>query len=299
MELHPLISVLVPSYNHDRYVRKCLDSIRDQDYPNFEIVLCDDGSTDKTLSTAWLWKKENPDVSFRIYSHENAGVCKTLNRLVRLAEGDYISLCASDDFLHKNSLSERYDILRMSGKMAVVSDSFTVDSADRVLNDSSLSKLYRASVKRLKHDIVSECIYNWAITGPGLLVNKKIYSLVGMYNESLISEDRDFYLRILAIDELVFLDIPLAYYRVHQTNSSIGDVKKRLKISESIAKANVINANSFSKLRCLFLSSHKVDLLLIKSLGYGKFCFLLLYIFRVLRYILVNSPRFMIDKFKS
>ncbi|GHW27470.1 putative Glycosyltransferase involved in cell wall biogenesis [Vibrio cholerae] len=296
MDSLPLISVLVPSYNHDRYLRKCLDSIRDQDYPNFEIVLCDDGSTDKTLSTARLWKKENPSVAFRIYSHENAGVCKTLNRLVQLAKGDYISICASDDFLHRKSLSERYSMIRLSGKMAVVSDSFTVDSSGRVLNDSSLSKLYRASLERLKTNIIGECIYNWAITGPGLLVNKKIYSLVGMYNESLISEDRDFYLRILAIDELVFLDIPLAYYRVHQTNSSIGDITKRVRISESIAKANVINAHSFSKLRYIFLVSHKVDLFLIRTFGYKKFSFLLLYIFRVFRYMLINVPRFMLDK---
>ncbi len=79
----PLVSVIVPAYNHEAYLSQALDSIRDEGYPNTEIVLLDDGSTDHTWDVAVGWQKQNAGRSLMTARHQpNAGLTVTLNRLL-------------------------------------------------------------------------------------------------------------------------------------------------------------------------------------------------------------------------
>lgn len=95
----PLVSVIIPAYNHDRYIAECIQSIIDQTYANIELLIIDDGSTDRT------WEKlqdlkEKCEKRFRrvvMERQKNQGTCITLNRLLSLAQGKYIYDIASDD----------------------------------------------------------------------------------------------------------------------------------------------------------------------------------------------------------
>lgn len=101
MNANPLISVLIPAYNHEKYVGDCVRSIIAQDYPRMELLIVDDGSSDGTWKEVQRLAEEarNSDKFERveIATQENRGTCETLNRLLGMARGDVIADIASDD----------------------------------------------------------------------------------------------------------------------------------------------------------------------------------------------------------
>lgn len=97
-----MVSVLVPVYNVEKYISKCLDSILNQTYTDLEIILVNDGSKDSSLAIANLYAEKYPCI--HIYSYENSGISATRNRLLSLAHGEYILFVDSDDYISKNMI---------------------------------------------------------------------------------------------------------------------------------------------------------------------------------------------------
>ncbi len=104
----PLVTIIVPAYNHDKYIEKCIDSIIEQTYQNIEIIIINDGSTDKTIDKIVSYAHHEKVV---VIDQENKGLCKTLNVGLSLAKGDYISILASDDYLIANKLEKQVEFL--------------------------------------------------------------------------------------------------------------------------------------------------------------------------------------------
>lgn len=102
------ISVIVPIYNVEKYLKKCLDSIINQDEPNIEIILIDDKSTDKSLEIAREYEKNNSNVKLFCNS-KNSGLSFTRNRGLEESTGDYISFIDSDDFIPQNFYSSLFN----------------------------------------------------------------------------------------------------------------------------------------------------------------------------------------------
>lgn len=100
-----LISVIIPVYNAEKYLKTCLDSIINQTYKNIEIVCVDDGSTDHSLELLRLYEKK--DTRIKVYTQKNAGPSAARNRALEVVKGDYISFVDADDFLQENA----YEIL--------------------------------------------------------------------------------------------------------------------------------------------------------------------------------------------
>ena len=116
----PLVSVLIPLYNHEKYVADCIDSIVGQDYQNIEIVLVDDASTDHGLRVA-KDKLASCRVAHTILENAvNAGICATLNRAVQVAHGQYACMIASDDLLAMGRIKRHVQILEECINPAIV-----------------------------------------------------------------------------------------------------------------------------------------------------------------------------------
>src|SRR6266508_3803591 len=93
----PLVTVFVGSYNQSRFVEECLDSVRHQTYPNLQIIIFDDCSKDNSVAVIDTWlKRHRLDWQFIPHSR-NIGICASLNEVLRLARGKYISMVAADD----------------------------------------------------------------------------------------------------------------------------------------------------------------------------------------------------------
>lgn len=101
MQTKPLISVIMPAYNHERYVEAAVRSVLEQDWPRVELIVIDDGSKDKTWEVLCKLRTECEAKLERVVmqTQENCGTCVTLNRLLDLARGEYACWVASDDML--------------------------------------------------------------------------------------------------------------------------------------------------------------------------------------------------------
>lgn len=281
--MQPLVSILIPVYNHAQYIEECLNAIPALNYPNIEVLICDDGSKDNSYAMAENWIQQHPGIKAKLFRQENQGVCKTLNRLIRESSGEYITLCASDDVLAKDGIAQRVKLLEAdSTKLACIGDAVVINELSFVTSQSAMKTLYNASYDKLQTDIVRELVMRWSIVGPTLLVRRSAYDIVGMYDESLLVEDREFYLRLLSINALMFCPHIVAAYRIHQSNISRKSIKARLVVLKQVAKSNVKHYRRFRGLNRLFLASHRIDLGIL-GIGKNRPCYYLLQVFRLVR----------------
>ena len=240
----PTVSVLIPAYNHAAYIGACLDSVAAQDYPILEIVLIDDGSTDATFEMAQAWQQAHPDLPFelRIGRQNHRGISATANRLIQAARGEILVPLASDDLLLSAGIGLRVEALQRNPQWwAVFADCQVIDETGRLLRESGVRDLYGGSKKALASDALRtmEMILNWAVPGPVLAVRRCAYDPyvgVGLYDETLLVEDYDFYLRLLACGRLGFVDHPVAAYRVHTANTWNAPAPVRIELVRALAR---------------------------------------------------------------
>lgn len=288
---NPLVSVIVPVYNHQQYIVECLDSILEQSYKNIEVIIIDDGSIDDSVKVINEYISDKQLNIFKLYTQSNQGVCKTLNRGVTLAKGDFITICASDDILVSDSISARLDYLvNNEDLLGVIGDALLIDSDSNIVDSSAMQKLYRANYNRLVHNIVYEQVLNWSVVGPTFMCKKCLYDVIGLYDEKLLVEDRDFYLRLLAINKLGFIEKSVAGYRIHLNNTSRKSIKSIANILNQVAISNINHAEKFKGILNIFLKSHKIDLYLLK----GEFNYVRFYILFCVRAFRKLSARFIL-----
>ncbi|PTL32775.1 hypothetical protein C7120_10825 [Prevotella sp. oral taxon 376] len=106
---HPLISIIVPIYNVEQYIHFCLDSLKNQTYPNLEIFLIDDGSTDNSGKICDSYSLS--DSRFHIIHQENKGVSEARNTGLRRACGEYIYFVDGDDFIIPTAIEVLYNAI--------------------------------------------------------------------------------------------------------------------------------------------------------------------------------------------
>ncbi|HEV7122105.1 MAG TPA: glycosyltransferase [Rhodanobacter sp.] len=219
----PLVSVLIPAFNHERFVRRCLDSVLEDPYPAKELMIIDDGSTDSTAERIADWVAMHcMDLPIEYVRRENRGIAATLNELAVRANGEFLRPGASDDYLLPGGLDAqvRY-LLAHPGKGAVIGDSVVVDEYGNMMHDSGMRVLH--GNKRLYQSddgIRRAIISHWAIGGPVALMRRSALDTVDRWSEGLRIEDWDLFLRLAACDALGFIDVSVCAYRLHRTNLS-------------------------------------------------------------------------------
>jgi len=271
-----LISVIVPVYNHEKYVVACLNSVRDSDYKNIELIIIDDGSTDKSSEVIASWLEANKQFFQRtVFERQaNAGVCRTANRLVGLSSGDIIIPLASDDALLPTGISRRVEFLQDHPHLlAVFADAAMIDVSGNILCRELEKNLYRGNKRALADPrfIVSELILKWSVPGPVFAAWRRAFDPVqgvGLYDESLLAEDRDFYLRLLSRHALGYIPDEVALYR-HAEQSLCHDPEKTVTVRKSIVKAEENACKSLRGRERLFMKlvilRNKADILHIRS----------------------------------
>lgn len=131
----PLVSVCIPAYNHERYVGECLEALLAQSYPNMELLVVNDGSTDGTWEVLNTFRERCEQRFKRVVfrTQENQGTCKTVNALFREARGDYIAICASDDKFLPGAIQAEADFLSAHPETGLVfGTNLIMDSDSRI-----------------------------------------------------------------------------------------------------------------------------------------------------------------------
>ena len=109
MRREKLISVIIPAYGVEKYIRQCLESLINQSYENLEIIVINDGTKDRSAEIAKEYARK--DCRIKVYDYENGGVSVARNRGLELAQGDYISFVDGDDWLHPDFYKKLSDAL--------------------------------------------------------------------------------------------------------------------------------------------------------------------------------------------
>ncbi len=209
----PLVSVIVPCYNHEAFVAECILSVLNQSYPNLQLIVIDDGSKDKSVAIIRNLQKTNP---FIFEHQQNMGLSATLNKAIsQYASGKYIAIIASDDVWHIDKIKlqvefmEQHPDFGMCCTKAVFIDEHSAITG--VLNPKLFTRKYGFNEIALGKSFVP------ALTA---MVKREVYDSVGLFDTALLIEDLDMWLRIADKYPVGFVNIVTAYYRQHSTNTS-------------------------------------------------------------------------------
>ena len=137
MENAPLISVIVPIYNAERYIKRCLDSIQAQTFQNFEVIMINDGSQD---SSADIAEEYTADPRFKLFHQDNRGVGYARNRGLEVARGEYLAFVDSDDAVVPEHLEKLYTAAAENDADIVCCSYFCCDDEGGRLRSSKITK---------------------------------------------------------------------------------------------------------------------------------------------------------------
>ena len=154
MEAQPLITVIVPVYNVEKYLRRCLDSIIRQTYQNLEILCIDDGSIDNSGEICEQYAAR--DARIKVIHQENQGLSTARNRGLDTATGEYIAFVDSDDYIAADVLEQLYQSAVSSDATCVICGYNCVDSNGSILSTYSVHSVQQYSgVESLRAPLLS------------------------------------------------------------------------------------------------------------------------------------------------
>jgi alpha-1,3-rhamnosyltransferase len=236
-----LVSVIIPAYNHERYVQETIQSVIDQTYPCLELIITNDGSVDRTHEKieAMLPLCEESLARVEYINKLNEGVVRSLNTCLSKARGKYVYFISSDDVADSNAIAELCGFLKQHRDYGLaVGDSVFMDEngetcfwghAKSIVYDKAKARSctqaehYRR--KRADVDFYGESFgaYTSLLLGNyipnGFLIRKDIIDEVGGYSEQAPLEDMYLMLQISKVSKMKFLGTVLFKYRWHLSNT--------------------------------------------------------------------------------
>ena len=255
MNTSDLISVIIPAYNHERYVEECIRSIMAQTYQNIELIVIDDGSKDGTFAKMLELKPECEKRFARVVmeTQENQGRCLSLNRLADLSFGNYLFLTASDDVLKPSCAEKLHTFLSNNPDyiLAVGDDEIINAGSERIYwgknreivpENKALYKTFGEDMHLNEPDNKHPDFGNYAdlLKGNylpnGYLVRRSAYFEAGKYNPNVLLEDWYRNLQLSKQGKFKYIPEILYSYRWHGKNtiSSPDFQKKALEIYRQI-----------------------------------------------------------------
>ncbi|MCV2881844.1 glycosyltransferase family 2 protein [Actibacterium sp. XHP0104] len=219
----PKVSVIIPAYNAQRYLRPAVDSVLAQGFADFECIAIDDGSTDGTLDI--LNEMAARDARLRVVSRPNKGLIATLNEGLDLAQGDYIARMDADDICTPDRFAKQVAFLDAHpGHAAVGMQAMLIDDADRRICVLPLPQDH-AGIDAMGLETKA------GLWHPSTMIRAEAAREIGGYRPDYVhAEDVDFWLRLAEVGQLANLPDVGLYYRMH--TESIGNSKRdRQKLS--------------------------------------------------------------------
>jgi glycosyltransferase involved in cell wall biosynthesis len=205
----PLVTIVTSTYGHEKYLRKTIESVLNQDYPNIEYIVINDGSPDgteeilKSYGTRFHWETQ-----------KNMGEVPTLNRAIAMAKGDLIGKLSSDDYLYPTCVSEIVDRFVNDPELIVVYTDFDIVDENDFLIETMVKPDFDGVLAVRDH---------LCLPGTGTLFRKEIFEKIGgFYTNFRILFDMDFWWHASLRGKIIRLPATLSAYRQHGTSQSQG-----------------------------------------------------------------------------
>lgn len=236
----PLISVVIPVYNGEKTIQETIESVTNQTFRDFELIVIDDGSQDSTLNIV----KRIPDSRLKVFSFPNAGLAASRNRGIKLACGDYISFIDADDLWTPDKLEAQLQALQ-THPQAAVAYSWT----DCIDESGQFSR--RGNHITIQGNVYAQLLLTDFIeNGSNLLIRSQAFEMVGYFDESLpAAEDWDMWLRLAANYEFVVVPSPQVLYRLSATSMSANVVRQEAACLRVIEQAFAQAPDSLQQLK--------------------------------------------------
>ena len=236
---NPLVSICIPTYNGDKYLVECLESCINQSFKNYEIIICDDGSSDKSISILEEYANKFPFIKF-IKNEKNLGLVGNWNKCMDLSSGTWIKFVFQDDYITHDCLEKFVNQITDSTQLIVCKRHFilpTNASSDfvnyysnevRTLENTSNFKGEVFSPELISKIAVENICLNF-IGEPSLIFFKKsVIREIGLFNNNLKQIcDLEFALRIATKHGLTYLPEKLCAFRIHQDSTTSTNVTNK------------------------------------------------------------------------
>jgi glycosyltransferase involved in cell wall biosynthesis len=222
-ENSPRVSVIIPLYNQKKYIGEAIDSVLNQTYPDIEIIVVNDGSTDDPFPELEKYRND-----ILLINQENRGLAGARNTAIKNSSGEYIQLLDADDFLHENKI-------RLQLEFSVNKDEM-ISYCEVVQYDSDSGQTALRYIGETKDIFMG--LYNFWLPYPvpvhSLLIKKDIFNRFGLFDEELKAcEDRYFFSKLAAAGvNFTYFPFVGGHRRLHKSNMN----KNRLHIVENTIK---------------------------------------------------------------
>ena len=253
------VSIVIPVYNVERYLRECLDSIASQSYPEFEAILVDDGSTDTSGIICDEYARN--DARFKVIHQSNAGSANAKNAGLEQVRGDYVAFVDSDDYVEPNWLECMVNALERNFADLVECD-FRKEYVDR--SEAANSDNYQAGTFTAE-EYLAQYLNNWTCS---LFCNKllkaELTNGVRFRKERRCIDDEFYTYKVVSgADRIVRIHEQLYHYR-QRLSSVVSSEKNRLQITDDALEVLIERyewvSSRFPKLRKVYLR-HDVDIM--------------------------------------
>ena len=215
----PTISIILPTFNGSAFIQKAISSCLDQTFPNFELIIVDDGSTDDTSAKIKAFKDDRIRV---IHSEQNQGHIAALNTGFALSRGEFLTWTSDDNYYSQDALEVMVQELNKN------SDTDFVYTRYQVI-DSNGNNMKLGRSENPDYLDVDNCV------GGCFLYTRKVYEAIGNFNpDAFLAEDYEYWLRVRNKFQMKKMDAVLYFYREHP--KSLTGVHREEKVQEQVQK---------------------------------------------------------------
>ena len=229
------VSVVIPLYNHAAFLRAAVESVLRQSRPPEEIIVIDDGSTDRSPQIAESLARAHP--SIRFWSRENRGAHATINEGVRASTGSLVAILNSDDLFHRERIARALAAFEIEPAAAAFASGLSfIDGRGASIGNAWFDEAL--AFHRKTGDLgVSLVNANFVMTTSNLVVRRGLFDALGGFADFRYAHDLDFLLRAVAAKKRILIaPRPLVSYRMHG-NNTISESHRKVKAEWALAAA--------------------------------------------------------------
>ncbi len=206
------VSVIMSAYNAEQFIAQAVDSILAQSFGDFELIIINDGSADRTKSIIEQYVQQ--DSRIVLLDQENTGLTKALNNGIKIARGNYIARMDADDIAEPDRLERQYQFMEKNSEYALCgSRAWFIDENNK--------KLFKKELPITNDSIKKKLLFNNQFVHSSLFIRKSILDEMGFYNEDFKkSQDYELVLRFASKYQIANLEDCLVLWRVNSKSIS-------------------------------------------------------------------------------
>lgn len=213
------ISVIIPAYNAEKYLEQCVESVQSQIYDNIEIIIINDGSTDRTAEIIERLKAKYPRIR-TLHKRKNEGIGAARNSALELVTGQYVLFLDSDDWIDPNHISDLYDLLvRTDSDVSIANFTRYIESENRYeihITDNDYYERIFTPQEWFTYQYGKPHYLSVCFTVPWCkLYKRSLFENISYYTGSFGEDDRTTWKLYLAADKIAYMHRSTMIYRVN------------------------------------------------------------------------------------